>query len=308
MKSLILSIILSILANIAFASPKQEINIIVPYPPGSTNDRWARPLALDLEKQLDAVVTVKNMPGAANMVAINQVLNGTDKGYSFILTINDFITGPLFQDNNSYSQFQAVNIMGTLPFVVFGGKNSSQDKFKLQIQNHNTVNVGNNGINGSAELWVSSLKSSLNINPIPYKGGTPLVSDVEGNQVEYGVMSIAGIYNFVKDGSLTPIMISSDRRSQAMPSVPTYRELGFKGSSAISWTGLFARRDVPETIIKSVSKAVQESVMSDPVLQDFKNQGVHLVNLNYLDAEKFFQNEIIYYKKIKENVKNDRLQ
>jgi len=307
MKNLILSIIFGIFASVAFANSKQEITIIVPYPPGSTNDRWARPLALDLEKRLDFVVTVKNMPGAANMVAINQVLNNTDKGYSFILTINDFITGPLFQDNNSYAQFQAVNIMGTLPFVVFGDKNSFQDKFKLQIQNHDTVNIGNNGMNGSAELWISSLKSLLNINPIPYKGGNPLISDVRGNQIEYGVMSIAGIYSFVKDGSLNPIMISSDRRSPAMPAVPTYRELGFKGSGATSWTGIFARRDMPKDMVKAVSMAVQESVMTDPLLQDFKNQGVHLINLDYIEAEKFFQNEISYYKKIRENNKNDKL-
>lgn len=299
MKKLI-TLLLLLVSTCVLAWPNKEITLIVPYPPGGVNDQLARIMQPDLESILKVPVQIKNMPGAANGVAINHVLGSTNDDHTFIITMDDFVLGSLYQGNKSYNNFKATNIIGTVPYVLFGGPNSSTDHFKQQIKNKQTVNVGNNGINGGAHLWGDNLTSKVKINPIFYKGSAPLITDVIAGHTEYGISSLAASYQFVQSKKLIPIMQSGKTRSLTYPDVPTANELGIKGADSSTWFGVFTRKDTSANATNRLSNIVKLIVANNSKIQEFKNSGMSLNNLTQDSANQFFVQQIQQFEQQKQ--------
>lgn len=290
-------ILLSIISLNAWAWPSKEITLIVPYPPGGVNDQLARFMQSDLESILRVPVNVKNMSGSANAVAIGHVLNKDNDDHTFIISMDDFIAGPLYQGTRSYNNFQPTNIIGTVPYVLFGNTTTSIEKFKKQIKSKQIVNVANNGAFGGAHLWITHLQSTLTVNSIYYKGSSPLLIDVAAGHSEYGVSSLAASYQFVQSGKLTPIMQSGQTRSNIYPSVPTTKELGFTGPDAHTWFAVFTRKDTSPQVIKQFSDTVKLIVANNQKIQEFKTTGMTIVNYSGKDATRFFNQEVVQFEK-----------
>ena len=299
MKKIFITIIFSFIANGCFAWPLREINIIVPYPPGGTNDQLARLLQPALEKKFKIPVVIKNMPGAANSVAIAYILAEKNDNHTFILTMDDFISGPLYQNRQSYKNFKAVTIIGAAPFLLFGNSKVTIDHFKNQIENHQNINIANNGVNSSAELWINNLKSTVTTTSIPYKGSAAIFNDVIAGITEYGVTTLGTATPFLKDNLIKPIMISSDTRNKLYPEVPTFKDLGFSGSDATSWFGIFTRKDTDDAATAQFSEAVRTIVKTNLTIQEFNSRGLNIINLNIINSEQFFSNEITRFEKTK---------
>jgi tripartite-type tricarboxylate transporter receptor subunit TctC len=301
MKNLLLCILL-LFSGLAHAWPTKEITIVVPYPPGGVNDQLARFMLPDLESILKVPVVVKNMPGAANSVAINYIVNQPNDNHTFMINMDDFVLGPLYQGNRSYTNFTAVNIIGRVPYVLFGGAKADLKKFKQQISQGVVVNVGNNGVNGGAHLWISGLKSKLDINSIYYKGSSPVLADVTAGHTEYGVSSIAASYQFVKEGRLQPMMTSGQQRNNTYPTVPTAHELGFTGLDSQTWFGVFTRKDTTSEAINRFGDVVGIIVKNNSRIQEFSNSGMNIINLRGKKATDFFDLEIKHFEHTKQQV------
>lgn len=283
------------------AWPTKEITIVVPYQPGGVNDILARHVQQDLEIKYRVPVVVKNLPGAGNAVAINSVLGSPNDNHTFILSMDDFIAGPLFQGTNTYKQFKAVTVIGQSPFIVFGNNKTSVAQFKQEIKEGATVNIANAGINGGADLWIKQLQSNLKFNPIPYKGTPPIITDTQSGVTKYGILSLSSPYSQIKNKTLIPIMVSSATRNPLYPDVPTFHELGFKGVRAGTWFAILTPLTTNSEATLSMSKAVQESVANNANIQEFQTKGLHLINLNLEKSNNFYNQEILRFETFKAN-------
>jgi tripartite-type tricarboxylate transporter receptor subunit TctC len=301
----IIALVLTLITGSVLAWPTKDITLIVPYPPGGVNDQLARFMAPDLENILRVPVQIKNMPGAANSVAINYVITRDNDDHTFIITMDDFVLGPLYQGKHTYQNFQATNIIGRVPYVLFGSTRASTEQLRQQIQSKQTINVGDNGANGGAHLWITGLKSTVTINSIHYKGSTPVLTDVAGGHTEYGVSSIAASHQFIKDGRLIPLVTSGSQRSSVYPSVPTAREMGFRGPDSQTWFGIFARKGTTDSAIARFSDTVGLIVKNNARIQEFSNTGMNIVNLRGNRAAEFFQQEIQHFESIKNSKQSD---
>ena len=296
MKKIIFFILTLLLTSLGHAAwPTKEIILIVPYPPGGMNDQIARIIQPDLESVLRVSVTVQNLPGAANAVAINHVLSKPNDNHMFIVSMDDFITGPLYQNSKSYTAFKSINIVGTVPYLKFGGRSATASKLAKQIEHGQIVNIGSNGVNSGSELWLKDLKSSLKFNTIPYKGGSQLLSDVMAGHSEYGVISITAAYPMIQNGNLIPLVQSGKNRSAAFPGVPTQAELGLSGSPAMAWFGIFTRNDTHGSASEKFSDTVRVIVAENSKFQRFKSTGMDITNLNYTESNLFFQQQIEHF-------------
>lgn len=295
----IIATLLSIVSTAVLAWPTQPITIVVPYPPGGVNDQIARFMQPDLESILGVPVQVKNLPGAANSIAINYVLSHPNDNHTFIISMDDFQLGPMYQNQQTYKEFVSTNVIGTVPYMFYGGKNASLSKFKEQIKNRATVNVGNNGVNGSAHLWTLGLVSTLTINPIFYKGAAPTIADVVAGHSEYGVTSITATNKWIEAGQLIAIMQSSKKRNHLYPAVPTAQELGFKGPTAETWFAVFARKDTDTLALKIFSDRARLIIANNEKIQNMRNDGMDLVNLSGSSADTFYKDQITKFEKNK---------
>jgi tripartite-type tricarboxylate transporter receptor subunit TctC len=295
----IIALVLTLITSSVLAWPTRDITLIVPYPPGGVNDQLARFMQPDLESILRVPVIVKNMPGAANLLAINHVLNQSNDNHTFIISMDDFLLGPLYQNQKTYKDFVSTNIIGTVPYMFYGGANTSLTKFKEQIKNRATVNVGNNGVNGSAHLWTTGLISSLTINPIFYKGAAPTIADVVAGHSEYGVTSITATNKWIQSGRLNPIMQSSNTRNHLYPNVPTAQELGFKGPTAETWFAVFARKDTDTQALTIFGDRVRLIIANNVKIQAMRDDGMNLINLSGSSADAFYRDQITKFEKTK---------
>lgn len=299
LKKLVVASILLLTSTVCLSWPNKEITIIVPYQAGGMNDILARTIQPELEKKFNVPVVVKNMPGEANGVAINYILSNPNDNHTFLLTMDDFISGPLFRNSDSYKKFKAITIIGTAPFLVFGGPNTSIQEFKQEIKNRSVVNIANAGINGGADLWLTQFSPTLNLTTVPFVGTPPIFTNVQGGQIKYGVLSMGSSFNLIKAGKLVPIMISSDKRDAIYPSVPTFKELGLPGNAAHTWFGIVTRSDTDTEATQTMSSAINAIVSTNQIILDYESKGLHIVNYNLSTSNKFFNNEVTRFENFK---------
>ena len=113
---------------------------------------------------------------------------------------------------------------------------------------------------------------------IPYKGGGPMVTDALGGQVEMAIGSVAVLAPHVKGGKLRAIVVTGDKRSSAMPDVPTLAEEGFPGFSALAWWGVYAPAGTPKPIIERLNAELANALNQPDTKKQLTEQlGMDLV-------------------------------
>jgi tripartite-type tricarboxylate transporter receptor subunit TctC len=299
MKKLLLILASFFIVTVAQAAwPTKPITIIVPFPPGGPNDTMVRThLQKQLQDYLKVPVIVVNIAGVNASVAANHMLEERTPDYTFVYTDFEFVVGQAMSGTHLYRKFTPITVVATTPLAMYGKSDSDRilDRFKAEMQNKSTVNVGHiNGMSG----WLSQVTSPLNMNLIPYKGGAALRLDILGGHVEYGVSSAGGVWNAIYvERTLNPVFITTAERHPAFPGVPTARELGFKGPTGLEWYGFWARGDIDPEIKRVFSKAVREVVATGSI-QDLNKTGHVIVNYNLVDTQKFIDSEIKKYEKL----------
>jgi tripartite-type tricarboxylate transporter receptor subunit TctC len=295
MKKILGFIISWLICASVFAWPTKSITLVVPYPAGGTNDQIARNTQRDIESILKVNVTVINIPGAGNMIAINHVLNRDNDDHTFIVTMEDFLTGPLYLNSDSYKKFTSTNIIGVVPYALYGNTTKNTIILKDQIKSNATINVGNNGVNGGAYLFMDHLSGNLKFNPVPYKGAAPLILDVLGGHVEYGMSTLSVISEQVDSGKLVALMVSGNQRSTRYPNVPTMKELGFKNTNVNAFFGVFTRQDTSKEAVDKFSNTMRLIFANNEWIQNLKNNGMLVTNLSGNEAALFYNQQVKHY-------------
>jgi len=276
--------------------PQRDITIIVPYLAGGVTDQFARAIQTDLEEQLKVSVLIRYMPGAANMVAINHVLSGPNDNHTFIYTIDDFISGPMLQNQRSYEKFRGVSITSSVPYLAFAAPGVTSDQLKTAVAKKQMVNIG---VAGGSGVWIKSLTPGEIFNVAYYKGTPPLLTDVSGGHTTYGVISSTGSFELIQSGKLVPIMILGNQRHPAFRHIPTHRELGFVGETSENWFGLVTRHDTTDEAVNTFATAVQKSVKNNTVIKSFQKRGMTVINTDAAGADRYLQENIRKFEKLK---------
>lgn len=297
MKKILFGVFLAIISVWASAWPTKEITIVIPYQAGGVTDQLARTMQVDLENILKVPVVIQNKPGAANMVAINHIMSKPSDDHTFLFTIDEFVSGPVFQNSTAYKNFKGVTITGVVPFLVYSTSTSNLEKFKKQLKNNTKIDIGSVGVNGGANLWISNLQP-ITVNSISYKGSPQLLTDVVAGHSEYGIMSMSGSYSLIQQGKLNPIMVSSSHRNTQMPHVPTFKELNLHGDSAENWFGIVTQKETSDQAVYKFSGAVRLIVANNPEVKEFTKKGMNLVNLDPVQSDKFLEKEIARFEKL----------
>lgn len=302
MNKKLFGVVMTILSTACLAWPTEKVTVIVPYPPGGLNDRIARSIQPDLEKNLGVSVVIQNMPGVSNVIAMNHVFRLNDASHTFILTQDDFISGPLFNNNLSYRRFKPATIIGYSTYLLVSNNQATVEKFANEIKTGAIVNIGHNGVNGSAYLWLKGLRSRLVINDIPYKGGGPTYfTDIAGGATQYGVIALANAGPQIQSGRLVPVAIASDLRNQLYPNIPTFKELGFQNPEPYDvWNGVFARNDVSDSKVAMLATAIRDAVRRNTRMQDLVKDGYVITDYDVAASQAYFNRQVKKFEAIKQ--------
>ncbi|HCQ49816.1 MAG TPA: ABC transporter substrate-binding protein, partial [Achromobacter sp.] len=211
--------------------PTKPITLVVPHSAGGTSDILARTVAAEAAKTLGQTIVIDNKGGANGTIAAKQVASSAPDGYTLLLaTASTHGINPSLYSRISYDavkDFTPVTLLATVPNVLVIGPNvkaaSVQELIAYLRGQGDKTNMGSAGAGTPGHLAGEMFKSAakLQFTHVPYKGGSPAITDLIGGQIDFMFTTIPGVLPHVKAGTLRALAVTSPERSPAMPDVPT---------------------------------------------------------------------------------------
>ncbi len=253
------------------AYPEKPISLVVPFPAGSGTDAVGRIFAEELSKQLGQPVIVENKPGANATIAANFVAKAKPDGYTLFVTTNtSHSAAPWLMKNVSYDpvkDFTPIARGGNLPFLLVSnpGKpyKTVQELVKYAKANPGTVTYASGNSTGIVAGATLGVAAGLDILHVPYKGTPQALTDLVGGQVDFMFTDFTSGMPFVKSGRLHAMAVSTAKRSELVPDLPSMEEAGVANFDINSWNGYFGPAGMSPDVVKVLNTAINK-IVSDP--------------------------------------------
>ncbi len=264
--------------------PVKPVRVIVPFAPGGITDNSVRSIADKLSARLGQQVVVENRPGAAGNIGTAAVAQAQPDGYTLVLgydgtfAINPHVYPKMPFDG--FRDFAPIGRLGdaTLILVAHASTNirTLADLVALAKQKPGALSFGSAGTatTGHVAMELLCQQLGLNIVHVPYKGGGPALLDVVAGQIPLVSTYIAGAAQYVKQGRVVALGVSSARRDPALPDVPTFSEGGASGYAVTSWLGLLAPAKTPRPIIDRLNRDIELVMKEAEVRERYATLGI----------------------------------
>ncbi len=258
--------LLALVAAIAFAVPahaqtypSKPVRLIVPFPPGGGTDFVARTLATELAKSTGWTVVVENKAGAAGTIGLAEVARAPNDGHELVIgQADNMIIAPATLKNpglDPAKDLTAVIQVAISPNLIMTQADSKfrtlSDAITAAKTAPGSVNYGTAGHGTFANLAIELLMQTAGFKwvEVPYKGAAPAITDLLGGHVQLAALSVASGMPNIKAGKLRGLVVTSTKRSPALPDVPTIAESGFPGFEAVGWLGILVPNGTPPAVI-----------------------------------------------------------
>ncbi len=294
-------------AAMAQTYPAKPITLVVPHSAGGTSDILARTVAAEAAKTLGQTIVIDNKGGANGTIAAKQVASSAPDGYTLLLaTASTHGINPSLYSRISYDavkDFAPVTLLATVPNVLVVGPNvkagNVQELIAFIRSQGDKTNMGSAGAGTPGHLAGEMFKSEakLQFTHVPYKGGSPAITDLIGGQIDFMFTTIPGVLPHVKAGSLRALAVTSPERSSAMPDVPTMAESGLPGFQAVSWHGIVAPAGTPDAVVARLNQALTGALAAPEVKQRLMEEGARASGVNTAEFGKFIQTEMAAWAK-----------
>jgi len=294
-------------AAMAQTYPAKPITLVVPHSAGGTSDILARTVAAEAAKTLGQTIVIDNKGGANGTIAAKQVASAAPDGYTLLLaTASTHGINPSLYSRISYDavkDFTPVTLLATVPNVLVVGPNvkagNVQELIAFIRSQGDKTNMGSAGAGTPGHLAGEMFKSEakLQFTHVPYKGGSPAITDLIGGQIDFMFTTIPGVLPHVKAGSLRALAVTSPERSSAMPDVPTMAESGLPGFQAVSWHGIVAPAGTPDAVVARLNQALTGALAAPEVKQRLMEEGARASGVNTAEFAKFIQTEMAAWAK-----------
>jgi tripartite-type tricarboxylate transporter receptor subunit TctC len=271
-----LLIVLQLLAATALAQawPAKPLRAVVPVGAGSSTDIVHRVVLEQLSSQLGQPIVVENRVGAGGTVGSAAVAKAEPDGYTLLAHGSAHTIAPALYKSLPYHparDFVAVTPVGVTPsvLVVPPAKviRNAADLVAAAKARPNGLNFSSVGIGSATHLSAERFQSSAGVHAmhIPFKGGAEAMTEVIAGRVDFFFGPVALVLPHVRDGRLTALAVNGDKRSAALPDVPTLREAGFGDAEYPIWFGLFAPANTPREVVDKLSRETAKALQAEKV-------------------------------------------
>lgn len=273
----VVAVIALLLSASTFAQPwpARSVKLIVPYPPGGATDILGRLISEKLSPMIGQPVVVENRAGASGNIGFDAVAKAPPDGYTLLMATANITINRAFSDKLPYdvlTDFQPISqVVSSQNYLVARPTlpaSSVKELIAYGKANPGKLTYGSSGI-GTPLLCMELFKSLAGINAVhvPYKGDTPAVTDLMGGQIDLYCSTIVGLVPFTRNGKLKGLGVTSNRRADSMPDMPTIAEAGLPGYELSSWYGILAPAKTPRAIVDQLNEAIVKIVAMPDVQQ-----------------------------------------
>lgn len=269
--------ILATTSSMAQEYPAKPVRVVVPFPGGGIVDILARVVAEKIAANWGSPVFVEPKPGAGALIGTEVVATAAPDGYTFLVATITGSVGPLLNPQFKYDlrkDFVAVGTFATAPNIAVVPPSlpvsSLADIVDMARKSPGKLNYAHAGAGSTNHLPVEFLKMSrrLDIVPVAYKGQPPAITDVMGGQIQLFFGAPALLVPHVKAGKLKAIAVTSSKRLDDVPTVPTLVESGFGdvvGGSG--WFGFVAPVGTPPAVVRRFNAEINTALKAPEVIE-----------------------------------------
>ena len=263
--------------------PNKPIRMILAFPPGGPTDINARIFALKLGESMNQQIVVDNKPGAGGNIAAAEAAKAPADGYTIFYNTSAIAIAPSLYSNLNYDvlkDYAPVALTATVPLVLVINPalpaRSVTELVAYAKANPGKMNFGSSGTGTITHLAgaLFATQMGLTMQHIPYKGSAPALVDVAGGQTQMMIDTINTVLPYVKDNRLRPLAIAVQRRSSALPDVPTLEEAAkLPGFEMSAWQGIVVPAATPKEIVARLNAEVNKAVQNADLRQRLAAQG-----------------------------------
>src|SRR5512134_2290495 len=290
---ILLAVLLAVVSALGFAQsyPVKPVRLIIPFPPGGSNDVVGRSIGMQLGERLGQSVVIDNRGGAGSIIGTNEAAKAVPDGYTLLLISTAFPTSIAFNrlPRDAMKSFVPVAMLGSGPALLVvpasSAANSVTDLLNLLKQKPGELNAAAAGI-GSFQHMATELfrlQSKTNFVIVQYKGGGPALTDVIAGHVQ--------MIPHVRSGKLKALGVSSAKRVAALPDVPTIAEAGVPGFEVSNWWGILAPAGTPEPALDRLYKEITAILDSPETRKRFELEGAEVVRMKPQEFATFVTQE-----------------
>jgi tripartite-type tricarboxylate transporter receptor subunit TctC len=293
--------------------PEQNIIVIVPFPPGGASDTTARLTGNKLSEIVGKPVIVENRPGANGAIGAITVKQAKPDGYTLLVgSIGVYAINPALYKNLRYDplkDFDLLSVVVRTPNVLvtspqFPAENVAELIAYLK-KNPNKVTFASSGVGSSDHLtaalfWQKTGTTGIHV---PYKGGAPAISDLMGGHADVSFQNLGAVAQQIKGGKLKALAVTSDKRADALPDVPTIAEAGVADLVVYSWQAAAAPKGLPAEVRAKLETELNAAANTPDVKKQFTDLGFDVVATSGAQFADFLKSEVDRWKTVVETGK-----
>jgi tripartite-type tricarboxylate transporter receptor subunit TctC len=250
---------------LALDYPTRPVRIIVAFAPGGPTDIFGRIAALKLAEHFGKQFYVENVAGGGGNIAAAQTARAAPDGHTILCTVSGFVTNPAFQGKAPYDPITdfapvAVPIASAITIVVHPslGVRTLDQLVTLIRANPGRYSFASGGAGVQPHLTFEQFRVSLGLDivHVPFGGAGPAVASIVAGHTPIGVSSLPPCVPYIQEGNLRALVLSSTKRSQRLPDIPTATEAGYPVFTGDQWVGVLAPAGTPDEIVTLLHRSI----------------------------------------------------
>ena len=287
--------------------PERPIRAIVVFPPGGPTDIVARIFGQKLTEAWGQQVVVDNRAGAGGNIGMGIAAHSAGDGYTLLFVSSSLMVNPGLYKKipyDVYKSFIPISVLAASTHVWFTHPSQPvktiADMINVAKRDPSKATVATPGAGTLPHLSVHllAIDSKTSLVTVPYAGGGPSIAAVLGNQVSFGCQAIPPVTAHIKAGRVRALAITSAKRSQIVPDVPTMAELGYKGHEAETISAVLVPAGTPAAIVRRLhSEAVRIMALPD-VNKRITELGADVIANTPQQFAAFIKNEVTRWGKV----------
>lgn len=282
--------------------PRRPVTLVVAFPPGGPSDVLARIVGKKMEQVLGAPFVIENRPGAGGNIAAESVARAVPDGYTLLMGNNSILaTNESLYKHLNYNpekDFIPITLIGTQANILVINPEvparSLKELIALAQAQPGKINFASSGYGAAAHLAGELFKSEAKIDivHVPYKGAAPALQDVIAGHDQMMFATAASVIGHIEGGRVRALAVTTLKRTQVLPDLPTMDEAGLKGFDASTWHGLVAPAGTPPQVIATLHDAAVKALHDPDVQASLGKLGVDIVGDMPQEFQAYIKSEI----------------
>ena len=256
--------------------PNRAIHIVVPYPAGGIVDIVARTVIEQVGRDWKQTVVVEARPGGNSNIGTAAVARSEGDGYTWLVSGPAALVNPTLYKDAGWDAMKGLKCVGlaiwnqsvavvnpSMPAKTFG------EFIELARSKPGQLNFGNPGTGSSIDLTAQKLfqVAGIKLTNVGYKGQPPALIDLMTNLMHFEIVSLALALPHIKQGTIKPLAVFTEKRVPDLPDVPTIAEAGYAEASYVSWYGIYVPSATPDALAEKINQGINKALQNPDVVR-----------------------------------------